>query len=107
MTRPGINSMTRRSGSTNANPFPLPTGTSRKKRRSGGRHGRNFVSDKPEVAAVKGAYLQTAKLVERGTGEHRAAYPCRKFSIFAVSLRLYRDWEYPGFPGYALRDKML
>jgi hypothetical protein len=32
---------------------------------------------------------------------------CRKFSIFAVSLRLYRDWEYPGFPGYALRDKML
>ena len=77
--------MTRRSGSTNANPFPLPTGTSRKKRRSGGRHGRNFASDKPEVAAVKGAYLQTAKLVERGTGEHRAAHPCRLHSKHFVT----------------------
>ena len=35
-----IKSMTRKSGSTNANPFPLPTGTSRPKRRNGGRHGR-------------------------------------------------------------------
>ncbi len=33
-----------------------------------------------EIAAVKGAYLQTAKLVERGKREHRAAYPCRLHS---------------------------
>ena len=31
-----------KSGSTNVNPFPLPTGTSRPKRRNGGRHGRGF-----------------------------------------------------------------
>ena len=30
-----------------------------------------------EIAAVKGAYLQTAKLVERRSREHRAAHPCR------------------------------
>ncbi|EOS78360.1 hypothetical protein C817_03612 [Dorea sp. 5-2] len=29
-----------KSGSTNVNPFPLPTGTNRPKRRNGGRHGR-------------------------------------------------------------------
>ena len=30
-----------------------------------------------------------------------------KFNIFAASLRLYSDWEYPDFPACALRDKML
>ena len=33
-------SMIRKSGNTNANPFPLPTGTSKVKQRTGGRHGR-------------------------------------------------------------------
>ena len=43
LTGTGIKSMTRKSGSINVNPFPLPTGTSRPKRRNGGRHGRNSV----------------------------------------------------------------
>ena len=42
LTGTGIKSMTRKSGSTNASPFPLLTGTSRPKRRNGGRHGRGF-----------------------------------------------------------------
>ena len=42
LDRTGTKSMTRKSGSTNANPFPLPTGTSRPKPRNGGRHGRGF-----------------------------------------------------------------
>jgi hypothetical protein len=30
-----------------------------------------------EIAATQSAYLQTVKLAERGTGERRAAHPCR------------------------------
>ena len=36
LTHRAIKSMTPRSGSTNVNPFPLPTGTGRPKRRNGG-----------------------------------------------------------------------
>ena len=46
LTGTGIKSMTRKSGSTSANPFPLPTGTSRPKPRNGGRHGRGFVIER-------------------------------------------------------------
>ena len=41
LTGTGTKSMTRKSGSTNANPFPPLIGTNRPKRRNGGRHGRN------------------------------------------------------------------
>lgn len=40
LTSRATKSMTEKSGSTNANPYPLPTGTTRPKPRNGGRHGR-------------------------------------------------------------------
>jgi len=35
---------------------------------------------KQPVAAIKGAYCQTARLAEKGNREHRAAQPCRLYS---------------------------